>query len=47
MIKRGSGGPEEATSTGDKNDLLTLLFHMAIAVGIETANKFSFLSSEF
>jgi len=45
VIKRGSDGPEEATTTGDKNDLLTL-FHIAIIVGIETANKFYFLSSE-
>jgi len=47
VIKRGSDSPEEATTTSDKNNLLTLLFHMAIIVGIETANKFYFLSSEF
>jgi len=46
VIKRGSDSPEEATTTGDKNDLLTLLFHMAMLVGTETTNKFCFLSSE-
>jgi hypothetical protein len=47
VIKRGSDSPEEATTTFDKNDLLTLLFHMAVRVGIKTANKFYFLFSKF